>query len=206
MKKAFLILLFLLASFAAPGVGATEADDPVTLISETTDHLLAALDAQRDAFGDNPELLHELVNRDLLPLIDLRYSARLILGPAARGATDEQLDAFGLALSSVLLDRYAHGLLNFRSGEQMDVLPMKGNNTDKLTRVRTRIRLDNGSYVPIDYAFHRTGEGWRVFDVTVEGISSVMTFRNQIAPRAQAEGIDRVTEEISSGTIALETD
>ena len=206
MRKLFPILLLLLAQAILSGDGVADERDPVTLIRETTDHLLATRDEHRAEFADNPELLHELVNSDLLPLIDLRYSARLILGPAARGATDEQLDAFGRALSSILLDRYAHGLLTFRSGEQMDVLPMKGKNTDKLTRVRTRIRLDNGSFVPIDYAFRRADEGWRVFDVTVEGISYVMTFRNQIAPRAQAQGIDQVTEEIRSGTIALDTE
>jgi len=206
MKKPVLLSLLLLLLATATAVSAADERDPVTLIRETTDHLLEQLDANRDQFADNPELLHELVDGNLMPLIDLRYSARLILGPAARGATNEQIDAFGLALSSVLLDRYAHGLLSFRSDNQMDVLPMKGNNTDKLTRVRTRIKLDNGSFVPIDYAFHRTELGWQVFDVTVEGISYVMTFRNQIAPRAQAEGIDKVTEEIRSGTIALETE
>jgi phospholipid transport system substrate-binding protein len=206
MKTLFSPFLFLLLLMQAPALSAAEADDPVAVINATTNRLLTSLDERRDEFAEKPELLHELVNGQVLPLIDLRYSARLILGPASRGATDEQLDAFGLALSSVLLDRYAHGLLNFRSGEQIEVLPMKGDNTDKLTRVRTRLKLDNGSFVPIDYAFHRTGQGWRVFDVTVEGISYVMTFRNQIAPRAQAEGIDKVTAEIRSGTIALETD
>ena len=206
MKKALLTTLLLLTAGIATTANATDERDPVSLIRETTSNLLSVLDDRRDEFTENPELLHELVNADLLPLIDLRYSARLIHGPASRGATEEQLDEFGLTLSSVLLDRYAHGLLNFRSDGQMDVLPMKGNNTDKLTRVRTRIKLENGSFVPIDYAFRRTDEGWRVFDVTVEGISYVMTFRNQIAPRVQAEGIDKVTEEIRSGTIALNTE
>ncbi|MEJ2382935.1 MAG: ABC transporter substrate-binding protein [Xanthomonadales bacterium] len=203
MKHVLLTVLLLLTSGAAT---AADERDPVTLIRETTSHLLSVLDERRDEFTQNPELLHELVNADILPLIDLRYSARLILGPAARGASVEQLDAFGRALSTVLLDRYAHGLLDFRSGEQVDVLPLKGNNTDKLTRVQTRLKLERGSFVPIDYAFRRTDDGWRVFDVTVEGISYVMTFRNQIAPRAQAEGIDKVTQEIRSGTIALDTD
>ena len=204
--RILLILLPLFAALTASPVAAADDRDPVTIIRETTEHLLAQLDENRGEFSENPELLHEIVDNDLLPLIDLRYSARLILGPAARGATNEQLDAFGAALSGVLLERYAHGLLNFRSGEQMDVLPMKGNNTEKLTRVRTRLKLDNGSQVPIDYAFHRTEAGWQVFDVTVEGISYVITFRNQIASRAQSVGIDQVTEEIRSGTITLNTE
>ena len=203
MSRPVLALLVLLLS-AAPV--AADTRDPAAIVQDATSHLLTTLDARRDEFSANPDALRQLVNDDLLPLIDLRYSARLILGPASRGATPEQLDDFGAALSGVLLNRYADGLLNFRSGEQMEVLPTRGENTEKLTRVRTRLKLDNGSHVPIDYAFRKTEAGWKVFDVTIEGISYVMTFRNQIAPRAQAEGIERVTAEIRSGTITLETE
>lgn len=205
MKKSILMLVSLLALLAAHAASAMDEPDPFTLIRDATSSLLESLDAHRDQFAENPELLHELVDRDLLPLIDLRYSARLILGAAGRGVPVEKIDAFGEALSNIMLDRYAHVLLNFRSGDQLDVLPIAGKNTAKLTRVRTRVKLDNGRSVPIDYAFHLTEAGWQVFDVTVEGISYVMTFRNQIAPRAEAEGIDKVTEEIRSGTIQLET-
>jgi len=197
-------LLALLLAIAAPVVA--DDRDPVTIVAEATNHLLTSLDARREHFTANPEDLRQLVNDDLLPLIDLRYSARLILGPAGRNATPGQLDDFGAALSGVLLNRYADGLLAFRSGEQMEILPTRGDNNEKLTRVRTRIKMNNGSYLPVDYAFRKNDTGWKVFDVTIEGISYVMTFRNQIAPRAQADGIDRVTEEIRSGTIRLETE
>jgi phospholipid transport system substrate-binding protein len=117
-------------------------------------------------------------------LLDLDYSARLILGKAGRGVSPEQLDAFAQAMSNVLVNRYADGLLEFRSDDQVEVLPMKGNNTEKLTRVRTRIKLENGGYAPVDYAFRKTETGWKAFDVTVEGISYVMTFRNPRFHRA----------------------
>ena len=80
---------------------------------------------------------------------------------------------------------------------------MKGKNTEKLSRVRTRIKLQNGGYAPVDYAFHMTDEGWKAFDVTVEGISYVITFRNQIVPRVEAEGIDKVTSDILAGNLPL---
>ena len=138
-----------------------------------------------------------------MPLIDLNYSSRLILGKSGRGVSSEQLSDFSEAMSNVLINRYADGLLLFRSNEQFEVLPMKGKNTEKLTRVRTRIRLASGSFAPVDYAFHKTEEGWKAFDVTVEGISYVLTFRNQISPRVEADGIDKVTADIIAGNVSL---
>lgn len=196
------ILLFLLAGTTNPLL----ADDrePIQIVKEATENILRALDTQREELTANPALLKELVNDDLLPLIDLEYSARLILGKAGRGVEQEQLDAFARAMSDILLTRYADGLLNFRSDEQVEVLPMKGKNTEKLSRVRTRIKLENGGFVPIDYAFRKTDKGWKAFDVTVEGISYVITFRNQIAPRVTADGIEKVTADIRAGNISLE--
>jgi len=107
-------------------------------------------------------------------------------------------------MSSVLINRSADGLIEFRSDEQVEVLPMKGNNTDKLTRIRTRIKLDNGGFAPVDYAFRKTERGWKAFDVTVEGISYVITFRNQISPQVEADGIDKVTEDILAGNIKID--
>jgi phospholipid transport system substrate-binding protein len=177
---------------------------PLTIVKETTSHILQLLDDRREEFVADPDQLRAVVRVDLLPLIDIQYSARLILGKAGRGVSPEQLSAFANAMSNVLVNRYADGLLQFRSDEQVDVLPMKGNNNDKLTRVRTRIKLENGGFAPVDYAFHRTSQGWKVFDVTVEGISYVITFRNQIAPRVEADGIDKVTADIVAGNVRID--
>ena len=176
----------------------------LTIIEQTTTQILQALDSRREEFTADPQLLRDVVREDLLPLIDLDYSARLILGKAGRGVSPEQLGAFSEAMSGVLINRYADGLIEFRSDEQIEVLPMKGNNTDKLTRVRTRIKLDNGGYAPVDYSFRKTEQGWKAFDVTVEGISYVITFRNQIAPRVEAEGIDKVTRDILAGNLKID--
>jgi phospholipid transport system substrate-binding protein len=204
MKRLLLPALFLL--LGSSGVLANQVDerDPHTIIEETTTLILETLDERREEFTADPEQLRVIVREDLIPLLDLNYSARLILGKAGRGVSPEQLDTFAHAMSSVLVNRYADGLLELRSDRQVEVLPMKGNNTEKLTRVRTRIKLENGGYAPVDYAFRKTEQGWKAFDVTVEGISYIITFRNQISPRVASDGIDKVTEEILAGNISID--
>jgi phospholipid transport system substrate-binding protein len=200
---------FLLAAWLCPALliadtAGAGASDPVGIVRETAGKILQSLDEQREAYAQDPALLRRMVRRDLLPLIDLDYSARLILGKAGREVSEQQLEAFSEAMSDVLINRYADGLLEFRSDEQLEVLPLKGNNTEKLTRVRTRVKLANGGHAPVDYAFRKTDAGWKAFDVTVEGISYVITFRNQIVPRVEADGIDQVTAEIRSGNLPLD--
>ena len=185
------------------GLLANTSDDPASLLEQTANSILQDLNQNRKAYSADPELLRSVVRKDLLPLLDLDYSARLILGKTSRGASPQQISAFSEAMSSVLINRYADGLLAFKSKDQMEVLPLKGNNTDKVTRVRTRIKLDNGGHAPVDYAFRKTDQGWKAFDVTVEGISYVITFRNQIGPRVATDGIDKVTADIVAGNIVI---
>jgi len=200
------LLLTALVSLATAGpLSAYPVDErePLVIIEETTAHIFSILDTRREEFTADPTLLREMVTNELVPLMDLDYSARLILGRAGRGVSPEQLEAFATAMSNVLVNRYSDGLLEFKSDKQVEVLPMKGKNTEKLTRIRTRIKLENGGYAPVDYAFRKTEQGWKAFDVTVEGISYIITFRNQIAPRVEADGIDKVTEEILAGNIEI---
>ena len=204
MKAVFSMVCCLALGASAALAYSADERDPLTIIEETTSQILQELDSRRNEFTADPELLRAVVREDLLPLIDLEYSARLILGKSGRGVSPEQLGAFSDAMSNVLINRYADGLIEFRSDEQLEVLPMKGKNTDKLTRVRTRIKLENGGFAPVDYSFRKTDQGWKAFDVMVEGISYVITFRNQISPKVEAEGIDKVTEDILAGNIKID--
>lgn len=203
MKRILIGALVLLLGIGQATAFATDGRDPWTIIGDTNNRILELLENNREEYTANPELLRDIVRNDLMPTIDLEYSARLILGRSGRGASQDQISAFAEAMSNVLVNRYSDGLLNFRSEEQLEILPMKGKNTDKLTRVRTRIKLSNGGHAPVDYAFRKTGAGWKAFDVTVEGISYVITFRNQISPRVEADGIDKVTADINAGNLNL---
>jgi phospholipid transport system substrate-binding protein len=202
MKNLLPLVLALLIG-SSPAISADERD-PATIISEILTHILDELNERRAEFTENPDLLIPIVRDTMLPSIDVVYSARLILGRSGRGVSTEQLHTFSDALSNILINRYSSSLIEYSSGEQVQVMPMKGNNSEKHTRVRTRIELDRGGFVPVDFAFHMTDQGWKAFDVTVEGISYVLTFRNQISPRVQADGIDKVTADIIVGNVTFD--
>lgn len=195
-------LLTVAALTVASGAMANGAT-PAELIERTAGNLLEQIDQRREEFSENPDELKQLVRAELLPLLDQTYSARLILGRHGRGIPIEKINEFSEALGNALTDRYSTGLLKFRSKEQMEIMPPNPKDNERLTRVRTRIRLANGGAAPVDYAFRKTEAGWKVFDVTLEGVSYVMTFRNQLGPKVASIGIDAVTAELRSGNFEV---
>jgi len=198
-----ILLLLLSCTFSVSVIAQADGDDPVSLVINTTTRIFTEVDKNFESYESNPAALQTLVRTDLMPLLDVHYSARLILGRAGRGIEKEKVDEFAEAMISLLVNRYSEGLLQFRSQEPVMVLPQRGDLNEKLTRVRTRVRLPSGGEAPIDYAFHKTADGWKAFDVIVEGISYVATYRNQIMPEVQAKGIDLVIKRLTSGELEL---
>lgn len=194
---------FWLGALLLVGSTAAQASEPSQIVENTAGRILEQIDARRGEFEDDPEALKALVREELLPMMDQEYSARLILGKQGRSLPADKISAFADALSMILTDRYSSGLLRFRSRDQMQILPANANDNERVTRVRTRVKLENGGSAPVDYAFRKTEQGWRVFDVTVEGVSYILTFRNQLAPKVAAEGIDKVTADLRAGRIEV---
>lgn len=183
---------------------AIQAAEPFDIIVDTTDQIFTDITTNRIDYEAHPEKLEALVNQTLLPVFDDFYAARLILGRQGRGLSDEKIAEFAATMRELLVSRYARSMLSLVGKQQPEVLPMRGKNSDKLTRVRTRVNLGNGKWAPIDYSFHKTEQGWKVFDMTAEGISYIMTYRNQIGPMVQADGLDAVIEKLRNGKILLQ--
>ena len=204
MKRGLLRFLpIMMLIMGGNAIAQAQLEDPSGLISATAGNIFDKINSQRDAIKDDPAIAEDIVRHDLLPLMDINYSARLILGRESRKATPEQLDQFARAMNDLLISRYASGLLEFRSKEQVEVLELKSDINPKATAVKTRVRLDSGGFALVDYVFRMTDEGWKVFDVVVEGISYNVSFRNQIKQEVSAIGLDAVIERLTSGDLDL---
>lgn len=182
------------------------ADDPVSVIEETTDEVAQLIDNRRDTYSEDPEALRDDIKAILLPTIDEVYSARLVLGRHGRGKEREQIEAFANALANQLLNRYSTALLDYDLNDRVEILPLAGDNTERQSRVRTRVRLENGERAPVDYVMRKTEEGWQVFDVIVEGISYVSTFRSQIDREIRQSSFEEMLERLESGEYKVSVD
>jgi phospholipid transport system substrate-binding protein len=193
------------AVLAVLTAAALAADEPADIVRETSDRLFELVDSNRAAYAAEPSRLQDEVRRHLLPHVDILYSARLVLGQHGRGLSADRVEAFARALSDLLVRRYADGLLEFKDRDQMKILPDQGGNTERMTRVRTKVRLTSGSEAAVDYVFRKKDGEWRVFDVIIEGISYVATFRTQIGEEIRRDGFERVLSRLESGELQLET-
>lgn len=205
MRNAIVSILSVLALSASLSVQA-QSPEPVEIVHETTNRLFELVNSNRAEYERKIEKLRDDIRPILLPKVDTVYSGRLVLGRQARGMEREKVIEFSNALSELLIRQYADGLLEFKTRDQVEILPLVGDNNERMTRVKTRVVLDNNQQAPVDYVFRKTDDGWKIFDVIVEGISYVATFRNQIGEQIRAQGFDTTLEKLKRGDIQVRVD
>jgi phospholipid transport system substrate-binding protein len=176
---------------------------PQELIETAARKLLGALDADREKAKQDPARVRELVDQILLPHFDTDYSARLVLGKNWRNATPEQRQRFIDAFYQSLLKNYGSSLAEF-TADRMKVLPFRGDLASGQAVVRTEVKRSSGQAVPVNYTLRATPEGWKAWDVTIEGISYVRNFRNDVGTEIDQKGlqalIERLEKENQNGT------
>jgi phospholipid transport system substrate-binding protein len=176
---------------AVPGPG------PQQLIEQVSQQMLRDIDANRAALRADPAKLRALVDKNLLPNFDTEYSARLVLGKYWRTATPEQRTRFVEAFIQSMMRKYGNALLDFTS-DRLTILPFKGDPAATTATVRTEVKRDNGTPVPVNYTMRGTPQGWKAWDVTIEGVSYVKNFRTDFGSEIDAKGLDEVIQRLES--------
>jgi phospholipid transport system substrate-binding protein len=184
---------------AAATKSATAATDlgPRELIEMSAQKMLDALDANRAEYRKNPKKVEQLVDEVLLPHFDTQYAARLVLGKHWRTATAEQRQKFVDAFYQSLLENYGAALVEF-TADRMVVLPFKGDASADRATVRTEVKRSDGTRVPVNYSMRRTEQGWKAWDVTIEGISYVKNFRDDFGAEIDQKGLDAVIRRLET--------
>jgi phospholipid transport system substrate-binding protein len=202
--RALVRSLILLAAGAFSALPLMAADAPATpglgpqeLMEKVSQELLRDLDANRKALEADPAGLHVLVDKHLLPYFDTDYSARLVLGKHWRTATAAQRERFISAFVGSLMSDYGDAILKF-TADRLVILPFRGDPAADSATVRTEVKRSDGTPVPVNYSLRRTPEGWKAWDVTIEGISYVKNFRTDFGAEIEQTGLDAVIQRLES--------
>jgi phospholipid transport system substrate-binding protein len=175
-----------------------DASGPAQLVQTTAAAILKELDAHRAEYRKDPAKVHQLVDQVLLPHFDTEYSARWVLGRHWSAATPAQRTRFIAAFYKSLLDNYGDALVDF-TGDKLKVLPYTGDPAAQNATVRTQIRKDDGSEVAVNYTLRHTDTGWKAWDLAVEGVSYVKSFRDDFSAQIDQQGLDAVIAKLEAG-------
>lgn len=180
----------------APAAGASEG--PTEVVQAAAQGMLSELDKNRDAYRRDPAKVGALVDKYLLPHFDTEYAARGVLGQHWRNATPDERKRFVDAFYHSLLNNYGAALVDFTS-DRLKIFPTNVDPNAKNATVRTEVKRSNGDRVSVNYYLHKTPEGWKAWDVVIDGISYVNSYRTDFGEQIEQQGLDSVIKRLESG-------
>lgn len=155
------------------------ATSPVPMLEKTADQIIDTLDKNKGHLKANPLFVQRTVREHLLPHIDVQGMARSVLGRNAwTRATPEERDRFTEAFSKLVVRTYAAPLAEY-SNEKIMFLPERAAPNGRFTRVKSVIIRPNGQKIPLSYSLVLKKGSWKVYDLSVEGVSLLQSFRTQ---------------------------
>ena len=147
-----------------------------------------ALNANRDAIKEDPDVAQKLVEDILLPHLDFISASKWVLGKYWKDAEKKQKIRFIKEFRTLLLRFYSNALAEFISNKDEDLDPsimifhhIKDLGDKKKITVRSNVTSKSGKSTQIQYHMHLTRKGWKVYDVSVDGVSVSTTYKTSFA-------------------------
>ncbi len=199
MKK--IILSFLcLQMMVMPAWAQSEVPPPDVLIKTTVHEVLEIVNNDRRIISNQKRLL-ELVDAKILPHFDFQRMTQLAVGRGWRTATEPQKQALVTEFRTMLVRTYTKVFSTYPD-PKVEVKPVKMDAGAVETTVHTLIRISSGKTVVVDYEMKLTETGWKAFDVTVEGVSLVTSYRGSFADQIQQTGIDGLIKALAEKNLS----
>lgn len=198
MKKVFLILLGLfwgLQAAAAPPA-------PDAVVKSATAELQGLIRVHHEAYKADLATFYQVVDKVVVPHFDVPFIARSVLARNWRTANDEQRARFSEAFKNMLIRSYANALLEYHDSVDAQWKPMRmaADSTDVVVH-STLVRDEGRPSVALNFAMHRVGDAWKIYDIVIENISLVQNFRGQFQSEIRRTGLDAVIVRMETGEL-----
>jgi phospholipid transport system substrate-binding protein len=205
-------LINLMAGIAATMlVGVASASDlaPDALVKATATDVLDIIKKDKDIQSGDMRKISALAEEKILPHFDFERMSRMVLGKHWSRATKEQQQQFIAEFRSLLIRTYASALTKYRN-QTIEYKPFRAQPSDTEVTVKTQIVQPGGQPLPIDYSLVKKEDGWKVYDVAIEGVSLVTNYRGQFSTEVRQSGMDgliqRLAEKNKQGSVSTAAD
>lgn len=163
---------------------------PDAFVQAVAEDVLTTLKADTALKAGDIARINQVVDAQVLPHVDFEKTTRLAVGRYWRDATPAQRQGLVDGFRGTLIRTYSGAFAKVDNSTRINMLPFRGDAKADDVVVNTQVTQSGTQPVAVDYRLERAPQGWRIYDVSVEGIWLIQNYRNQFASQIQQSGID----------------
>ena len=179
---------FLLISVFVPLASAQEAS-PDALVKKLSEDVVAAIRQDKDIQAGDADKISALVEAKILPHFDFRRTTQVAMGVNWRRASADQQERLTSEFKRLLVRTYSGALASYRD-QIIEFKPLRASPGDSEVTVRSQVKQSGAEPITIDYAMEKTASGWKIFDVSIGGISLAANYRTAFGEEVRNHGVD----------------
>jgi phospholipid transport system substrate-binding protein len=182
------LLAALLLSLAA-GLATADELAPDVLIRRVSVEVISTVRSDADIRAGDTAKAARLIETSIAPHIDFARATRIAMGPAWRDADPAQREELVRQFGTMIVRVYSVALAGYRDDE-VTVQPLRGQPAGDEVTVRSQVRRPGTAPIVVEYEMERTAAGWKVYDVRIEGMSLMASYRAAFADEIRNRGVD----------------
>jgi phospholipid transport system substrate-binding protein len=184
------LMMFACSAFAQAPVPAD------VFVKSVADDVLAIVKKDKDIQNGDQEKIFALAEDKIVPNFNFDHVCRLVLGKNYSKASKDQQEAFEREFRSLLIRTYASALSKYRN-QTIEYKPLKDAADEKQVTVKTQILQPGGQPLAVDYSLEQVSDVWKVYDITIEGVSLVTNYRSQFSNEVRQGGMDGLIQKLA---------
>lgn len=190
MRKILYPVIVMMFFFFAGANSVLAKESPDDLLKRVTQDLISALRQQDQALRENPDHIYKIIDEILVPYVDWHAMAQWVIGRQAwERATEEQRTKFSNEFKDLLIRTYASTLRAYNN-QTIEYLPIRDGSGKQRVQVASRIKEPGRDPIKVAYRLVDKGDSWKVYDISIEGISLLKGFQSQFSDEIHQHGID----------------
>ena len=176
------------ALLLAPPVLAQTAPD--ALVKSVAEDVLRIVRQDKQLREGDTSRMAQLIEEKIVPHFDFERMTRLAVGRNWREASPEQRKTLVDEFRTLLVRSYSAAYSTYNH-IVVEVRPLKVQPDEEDVQVKSQSKLPGGAPpVNVDYSMVKNSDAWKVYDVSVDGVSLVTTYRSTFADEVRKGGID----------------
>ncbi len=182
-------LVLLAQMYFSTALAAAEIIAPDVMLKQTSDEVIAVIREKREQLKEDPTLVYDLVHEYILPHLDEVTIAKLALGKNWRDASREQKVEFINEFRNLLIRTYGKSLSEF-SDQEITYFPVNIKEGEQKVVVKSEVLQPGGPSIPVSYRMRIKDDQWKVYDLSIDGVSLVTSYRGTFDQEVRKGGID----------------
>ena len=192
------IIKYIITIFLFFSITAYAGDSPDLFLKKSVREVAQFISENKETLENDKGFLKAKVDELIIPKLDIELMSKIVLGKKIwLSINSYQREKFILAFRGLMVKTYMKSLTAF-NGEKIKFIPYIEGKRPDIAKVKSIYLLPEGE-IAVNYRLKldKVNE-WRVFDISIDGISLLRNYRSDFQNHVEAHGINALIDDLES--------